>query len=127
MRAAVVAVLCALAFTFLAGAEMTNDSVFLLLTDFHVDPYYEWQYNPDSLCRNSTIWPMTDVAEARVPDSFFTHRPSNAELWPTLAPAPEGEWVVPNFNYGQYGCDAPIALVETACAAPAAPTSAALS
>ena len=63
MRAAVVAVICALAFTFVAGAEMTNDSVFLLLTDFHVDPYYEWQYNPDSLTRTLQPQSMGEGAE----------------------------------------------------------------
>merc|ERR1712137_994425 len=86
---------------FFAAVIAQNSGKFFFLSDWHIDPYYNPDLTPDTYCQNQT----EIIINSTIPDSYYRQR-DHLDM--------NNNTILPNFDYGQYGCDAPIALAQEA-------------
>ena len=76
---------------------------FFHISDWHVDPFYSPLFNSTTYCRNSTAFELHVVEEGF---KNFTH--DIPPLWWDEQPQ-----TIPNFQFGQYGCDPSLPLAHS--------------
>ena len=78
---------------------------FFFLADWHIDPYYNPDLSSDTYCQNQT---EIIFGNSAIPDSYYKQRDLSLEEIKEQA----NGLITPNYLFGQYGCDSPIALAQ---------------